>query len=336
MTWTPNRDHIVLDSLHDPANPGDLCTLSGGNFRFISATDIGYVTNSSSTDPIDGSSTIGRVNLADRRPHVVTTMQGDVMDFAWSPDGSNVAYLLYTAAPGLGSGDANQLWLKEGDSAPRPLTPLIPLFGRGGSISDEIMVRFSHDGKYLLMVDTYVDGPTPASLDQVHFQVREMPAGNLIWTPPGALVAGDKIGSSFHTMAAWSRTTDRLYYRDAAGVHSWDPPTTDATVASGLSWFSPSVSPDDRFVAYTLNPDTQPHVEVRDLVSNRVRVLSGIREALFFISSSVLLQGVYEPSNQQGLGTLPYAQTGSVVFDLTTGVETALPAVISPIDYWPH
>jgi hypothetical protein len=52
ITWSPNRDHIYYESLHDPVNPGLICTLGGGTFRIISPTDIGYVTNSSSNDPI--------------------------------------------------------------------------------------------------------------------------------------------------------------------------------------------------------------------------------------------------------------------------------------------
>jgi hypothetical protein len=334
---TPARQQLVLESLHDPAHPTTLCTIDGAyNVRFISGTEIGYVTNSSLNNPIEGTSAIMRMSLTDLKPVAVASVQGEVMDLAWSPDGSSVAYLVYTYAPGLGSGDANQLWQKTGNAPPRALTPLIPLFGRGGSISDQILVRFSPDGKYLLMVDTYVDGPAPVSPDQAHFQVRAMPVGNLVWVPPTALGSGDKIGFSFVTMAAWARTADRLYYRDLAGVHTWDPPSTVGTMAGGLAWFSPSVSPDDRFVAYTVNLDTQPHVEVRDLVSNALRVLPGIRAAPFFVSSGTLLEGAYAPSNQQGPGTLPYAQTGSVVFNLGTNVETPIPVVINPIDIWPR
>jgi hypothetical protein len=333
ITSSPNEAKVSLRSFHDPAHPTTLCALSGGGFRFISNTEIGYATRSSPNDPITGTSTIGRMSLTDLKPVVVTVVQGDVMDFAWSPDGASVAYLLYTAAPGLGSGEANQLWLKSGNDPPRTLTPLIPLFGRDGSMSDQISVRFSNDGKYLSMVDTYDYYPTPASADQAHFQVRAMPAGNLVWVPPGALVAGDKISSPFHTMAAWSRTTDRLYYRDAAGVHTWDPPATVGTLVGGLAWFSPSVSPDDRYVAYAVSIDTQPHVEVRDLVSSTVRVVPGTRAAPFFVSDTRLLVGAYEPSAQS---ILPFTQTGSVVIDLTTGVETPIPVVSNVIDYWPH
>lgn len=336
ISLTPAGQKHELMSLHDPAHPTSLCTIDGAsNVKLISRTEIGFVSNPSLNNPIENTSLIQRMNLADLSPVAVVAVQGMVMDMAWSPDGSSVAYLVYTVAPGLGSGDANQLWLKTANAPPRPLTPLIPLFGRGGSISDQIMVRFSHDGKYLLMVDTYVNGPAPASPDLAYFQVRAMPAGNLVWVPPTALVTGSKV-SSFVTMASWAGTAVRLYYRDSAGVHTWDPPATVQTITGMKDWFSPSVSPDDRFVAYTMNLDTQPQAEVLDLLSNTVRFLPGIRAASFFISSTTLLEGVYGPSNEQGLGTLPYKQIGSALFDLTTNVETPMSVLINPADYWPR
>jgi hypothetical protein len=323
-------------SLHDPVHPTHLCTIDGAsNVKFISRTEIGFVTNPSLNNPMESTSLIQRMNLTDLNPVAVVAVQGMVMDMAWSPDGASVAYLVYTYAPGLGSGDANQLWLKTGNAPPRALTPLIPLFGRGGSISDQILVRFSHDGKYLVMVDTFVNGPAPASLDLAHFQVRAMPAGNLVWVPPAALGSGTKI-SSFVTMAAWAGTADRLYYRDSAGVHSWEPPATVQSVTGLKDWFSASVSPDDRFVAYTMNLDTQPQAEVFDVISKAVRFLPGTRVASFFVSSTTLLEGVYGPSNEQGLGTLPYKQIGSALFDLNTNLETPVSVLINPVDFWPR
>ena len=335
LTWAPGPLQVLLDSFHDPAHPTTLCTLAGAyNVRFISGTEIGYVTLSLN-NLTEGTSVISRMNLADLKPVFVVAVQGYVMDLAWSPDGSSVAYLVQVNAPGLGSGSANQLWLKAGDAEPRAITPLMPLFGRGGSTSDETIVLFSRDGKYLLMVDTFVDGPAPASPDLAHFQVRSMPAGNLLWVPPSALTTGDKIGFSFVTMAAWSRTSDRLYYRDQTGVHTWDPPSSVGTLVAGLSWFSPSVSPDGRFVAYAVNMGDQPHVEVRDLVSNKVQVIPGVRGAPLFVGGSMFFQAEYV-LGQQGPGP-PYVQTGrDFVFDLRTNVETPLPVTVNLTDYWPR
>jgi hypothetical protein len=337
MAMTPDRQKFQVHSFRDPIHPAALCTMSGASFRFISSTEVGYAITTSLWNQTAGArSAIARMSWTDLKPAVVVEAQGDVMDFAWSPDGSSLAYLLYTSASGIGTGAGNQLWLKTGDAPPRALTPLIPLFGRGGSISDQILVRFSRDGKYILMVDTFVGGPVPASPEYAHFQVLAMPAGNTVWVPPTALMAGDKIGYSFVTMAAWSRTADRLYYRDQAGVHTWDPPRTVGTMSAGLTWFSPSVSPDGRFLAYAVNMTDQPHVEVRDLVTNDVRVIRGARGAPFFVTNSQLFVAEYAPSTQQGPGVQAYSQTGrAFVIDLRTIVETTVP-MINPIDYWPR
>jgi hypothetical protein len=340
MAWSSDRQQVVLDTFRDPTHPTTLCGITGGyDFRFISGSEIGYVTNSSSNNPIRGTSVIARMNLTGLKPVPVVAVQGDVMDVAWSSDGSSVAYLLYTDAPGIGSGAANQLWLKVGDAAPRPLTPLIPLFGRGGSVDDQILVRFSPDGKYLVMVDTYVAGAAPSAPDQATFQVHSVPDGGLVWVPPGAL---NPPGSGqFTTMAAWSHHSDRLYYRDQAGVHTWDPPSTVGTIAAGLTWYSPTISADDRLVAYVLSVGEnallgKPYVEIRDLASNTVRDLSGIRAAPWFLSGTLLLEAEYGPNPQQGPGPV-YTQTGSTfVYNLSTNVEMPIPVVINPIDSWPR
>ena len=233
------------------------------------------------------------MNLADLKPVEVVAVQGYVMSIAWNPDGSSVAYLLDTDTPNLGTGAANQLWLKIGSSAPQALTQPIALYGRGGSIDDQILVRFSHDGKYLLMVDTFVVTGPSGSPDQAYVQVRAAD-GSLIFVPPIAVGASSK---GWVTMATWSRQSDRLYSRDPAGVHTWDPPSSQGTMAAGLNWFSPSISPDDRSVAYVVslgyNDAEQPHVEVRDLGSNAVTVIAGVRGAPFFISDSMLLEDEY-------------------------------------------
>jgi hypothetical protein len=341
LTWTPDQPQppLLLNSLRDPAHPITLCTIQGTyGVRFISATEIGYVTNASLNSPAEGRSVIMRMSLTDLKPVAVDSVEGQVMDMAWSPDGSSVAYLVDANAPGLGSGSANRLWIKTGTASPRALTPLIPLFGRGGSISDETKVRFSSDGQYQLMVDTYVATGPAASPDQARdmapFQIRSVLDGSFVWAAPSALRAPGKY--QFATMAAWLHQADRLYYRDSAGVQTWDRPSSDGTIYPGLAWYSPSISPDDRLVAYTVDLDAQPHVEVRELATKAFRVIPGIRAAPFFLSSNLLFVAEYAPSTQYGPGVPPYSPNGrAVVIDLRTNVETPVP-MINPIDYWPR
>jgi hypothetical protein len=333
MALTSDRQQFQVLSVRDPIHPALLCTMAGAGFRFISGTEIGYAAGSSLNDPIR--SVIGRIGLSNLTPVAVVEVQGDVMDFEWSPDGSNLAYLLYTAAPGVGSGAANQLWLKTGTSPPRAITPPIPLYGRGGSLDDQIHVHFSNDGKYLLMIDTFVAIGAPASPDMSHLQVHSIPDGNFVWAAPAGPNA--TIGKyTFTTMAAWSRKTDRLYYRDQDGVHTWDPPKTVGTMSATLSWYSPSVSPDGRLIAYAVNMRDQPHVEVRDLATGDVRVIRGTRGSPFFVADSMLYVAEYVPSTQQGPGSQLYEQSSrAFVIDLHTIVETAA-AMLNPIDSWPR
>jgi hypothetical protein len=332
MAMTSDRQKFLIQSFRDPLHPTTLCTMSGANFRLISRTEIGYATTSSQDDPIRGTSVIGRMSLSELKPVAVVEVQGLVMDFAWSPDGSSIAYLVYLDA----AENANQLWLKSGAASARALTPQITFGGRGGSIDDETIVRFSPDGKYLLMADTYLKGAAPSTPEHAQFQVRAMPAGDLVWVPPTALTSGDKIGYSFVTMAVWSRTGHRLYYRDQTGVHAWDPAATVETRAAGLTWYSPSISPDGHSVAYAVNMREQPHVEVRELVSNKVQVIPGVRAEPFFVAPRTLFVAEYAPSTQPGPGVQAYSRTGrALVFDLLTNVETPV-AMVKPIDYWPR
>lgn len=330
MAMTSDYQKVLIESFRNPIQPTTLCTMTGGNFKFISGTEIGYVSISSPNDPIHGTSLVGRISLTDLKPVTVIEVTGHVVEFAWSRDGSSVAYLVYPDAPE----NANQLWLKTGNARPRALTPPITFGGRGGSIDDQILVSFSPDGRYVLVVDTALAGAAPASPDQASVQVHSVPDGNLVFVPPSALTSSGKL-DPFVTMAAWSRQTDRLYYRDQAGVHTWDPPAAEGVLAAGLRWFFPSMSPDGRFVAYAVNMRDQPHVEVRDLGSNKAQVIPGTRGSPFFITANMLFEAEYG-LGQPGPGP-PYGPTGhNFVFDLSTNIETPISGGIVPIDYWPR
>jgi WD40-like Beta Propeller Repeat len=341
MVPSPDGKHTLIQSFADPAHPVTLYSLSltARIVKFISATEIGYTTNSLPDSPNDGVTTIWRMSLKDMRPLSVVRLQGDALDVAWSPDGSNVAFIAYPTVPGLLS--VNRLWLKVGSASPRALTPLIEFGGRGVSSSDEVIVRFSPDGKYLLMVDTFFAGSVPKSTDQEHFQVRSVPDGTLVWVPPGTPTG------SWTTMAVWSHLTDRLYY-NGAGVQTWDALTNVVGTLVGLSWDSPSVSTDDHLVAYgTSGTDGKPHVEVRALLSGSVRVLPGILGRPILLSDEVMIEEHFVVDST-GMGP-PYAPDRYFVLNLSTNKETPLPASFNcvpangspcperrPIEVWPH
>jgi Tol biopolymer transport system component len=313
--------HTLVQSFADPIHPVTRYSLSLTSriVKFISATEIGYTTNSSPQSPISGVTTIWRMSLKDMKPIKVTTLTGDAIDVTWSPDGSNVAFIAYPT--GTGDLSLNQLWLKVGSAPARALTPSIGFGGRGVSFgTDEVSVRFSYDGKFLLMVDTFFAGVRPAG--EAHFQVRSVPDGKLVWVPPGALEG------AWTTMAVWAHSSNRLYYREA-GVQTWDAQTNAiGTLAANVSWSSPTMSLDDRFVAYeTTAANGKPHVEVRDLASGSVRVLPGILGRPTLLSDTVMIEQHFVVDST-GMGP-PYAPDRFFVLNLTTNEETALPATFN-------
>jgi Tol biopolymer transport system component len=318
MTPSPDGKQILVESFADTAHPVTLYSLSiaENNVKFISATEVGYTTNSSTQTPINGVTTIWRMSLKDMRPVSVAKVQGDTQDVAWSPDGSNLAYLVHTEFPS----EANRLWLKVGTAAPRALTPLIPLYGREGISSDEMLVRFSHDGRYLLMVDTVV---SPR-----YFQVWSVPGAKVVWSPP-------EPSTGPLTMAIWAHLSDRLYYQ-GAGVRTWNAATNRVgVVASGLGWSSPYLSPDDRFVAYeSKGPDGKQRVEVRDLVAGSVKALPGILGRPSLLSDTMMIEA-HLTLQTTPLG--PYYAVGRYyVRNLLTNAETLLPTGFATVDIWPH
>jgi Tol biopolymer transport system component len=318
---SPDGKHTLVQNLADPAHPVTLYSLSiePDIVRFISATEIGYATNSL------GVTTIWRMSLKDMKPVSVAKVQGGTRTFTWSPDGTTVAYM---ANPGL--------WLKVGAASPRALTLHLPNPSRGPNSREQRGIDFSPDGKYLLMVDTFAAAGPPESADRAHFQVRSVPDLKFVWVPPAVLKG------AWSTQAVWSHLSDRLYYNDvqgfqplAPGVQTWDPPSTVTALAPDVAWYSPSVSPDDRLVAYAVGIDEgAPHVEVRDLQSGSVRALPGILGAPFFLTNDVMIESHYVP-NTQGIGA-PYWPGPVFVLNLVTNEETPLPAGLRLMDIWPH
>jgi hypothetical protein len=329
MLRTKDNLHTLIEGLANPSKPVTLCSLSAvaESPKFISPTEVGYGISSSTSNPNVSVTAIQRLSLKPgAKPITVASVKGQVLDIAWSPDGSSVAYLAYPDG-------GNQLWLKVGTANPKALTPLIPLYGRDVSADDQTIVRFSPDGQYVVMVDTFVAGPAPTLQKLAYFQVLSVQNGGLVWVPQSALGVAGKYGG-WVTMAAWLHGSDRLFYRDPAGVHTWEPPAAVRTFAAGLLWGAPSISADDRFVAYSVaGTGGKPHIEVRDLTSGAVRVLTGTRGLPVLLSDTLMLESHFV--QRQGPGP-PYFPTGMFVLNLSTNIEASVASVLTTEDTWPH
>jgi hypothetical protein len=152
----------------------------------------------------------------------------------------------------------------------------------------------------------------------------------LVWVPPSAL----KGPAYFTSMTAWSHLSDRLYFDDGLErISKWDPPATIGTLAANSHWYAPSISPDDRLVAYEASvSDGKPHVAIRDLVSGTIRMLSGNLGRPTLLSDQWLIEShmVYTASP---LGA--YWWPGSYhLLNLLSNVETALPKDFAMDDVW--
>jgi hypothetical protein len=251
---TPTASEIFL---YDSASstPQQLVALGAGappEARFVSPQKIAYVDNSS------GPAKIISVELGTRAKSTEVTANGYVPAFAFSHDGSMLAYLLHDTS---GSGRPS-LHVRRGGQDTTMSLNAIP--GRGIGRDDEVRLEYAPDDKYLLMVDTFVGNQAQAP-ETGQFLVLRSADNTVAFVPPSGI-------SSNATMATWARHKDRLYYRDAVGVRTWDAGTTSVgTLATALHWYDPAAAADDHALAFTeIDSSSVPHARLYDLQSNQV------------------------------------------------------------------
>jgi Tol biopolymer transport system component len=268
--------------------------------KFYSATEISYETPHDYT-----SGRLLRTDLITQATQTFATAQtGNIDAWDWSPDGKTLAYFA-----------EGQLWLKVGNQAAASIASYKSQPGRGGGWADEIAIRFSPSGKYFVAVHTVTIPLT--------FEIRRASDGGLVWSSSSANFGA----AGFATMGIWSRQVDQLLFRDGTSVREWHPSGTITTLVPGLKWISPSISPDGQKVAYTVLDPTTFHlrVELLDLQTLRVRLLSSDRWNAMFASNDLLLYG---------RAGVQIPDRGTLAYDLNTGVETKLPFDIL-LDVWP-
>ena len=298
--------------LYDSASsaPQLLVSLGAGpspEARFISAQKIAYI--DASNQP---ASRIVSLDLSSKASSTEVTANGYIPAFAYSHDGSLLAYLVHDQA-----GKPTLHVRRGGQEATLSLNP-IP--GRGVGRDDEVRLEYAPDDKYLLMVDTFVGNQGQAP-DTGQFLVLRAADNTVAFVPPAGV-------SSNATMATWARHADRLYYRDAVGVRSWDAGATSVgTLATALHWYDPATSFDDRSLAFT-DIDTQsvPHVRLLDLQSGRsTPTATAARSHPIFITTNLLWYLEEQPCQSECLGG-PSQPSGKVLtYALDSKTERALP-----------
>jgi hypothetical protein len=300
--------------LYDSASstPQELVAVGAGappEARFVAAQKIAYLDSSS----VPGSTKIMTLELGTHATTTEATVNGYVPAFAYSHDGAALAYLLHDPT----SGGAALHVRRAGQDFTYKLNTIL---GRGVGRDDELRLEYAPDDKYLLMVDTFVGNQGQAP-ETGQFLVLRAGDNTVAFLPPSGVSANA-------TMATWARRTDRLYYRDQVGVRTWDAGVTSVgTLATGLHWYDPAPSADDRWLGFTdIDSQFVPRVRLYDLQSNqKVATVAAARSHPIFVTPDTLWYLEEQPCQSECLGG-PSQVSGKVLaYSLTSKSETALP-----------
>ena len=300
--------------LYDSASsaPQELVSVGAGSApeaHFVSAQKIAYI----DAKP-QGPTRIMSFDLSTRASTVEVSVTGNsnIPAFAYSHVGSSLAYLVHDP-----SGKAS-LHVRRGGQETTLNLNAIP--GRGVGRDDELRLEYSADDKYLLMVDTFVGNQAQAP-QTGQFLVLRAGDNTVAFLPPSGVSANA-------TMATWAAHGDRLYYRDAIGVRTWDAGVTSVgTLASGLHWYDPAASSDDHWLAFAdIDARSAPHVRLYDLQTNHVvPTVTAARSHPILITADALWYLEEQPCQSECLGG-PFQPSGKVLaYSLTSKSETALP-----------
>jgi hypothetical protein len=170
------------------------------------------------------------------------------------------------------------------------------------------------------MVDTFVGNQGQAP-ETGQFLVLRTGDLSVAFVPPSGV-------SSNATMATWARQTNRLYYRDAVGVRSWDADVHSVgTLASALHWYDPAASPDDRWLAFTdIDSGFVPRVKLYDLRGQQTAgTVTAPRSHPIFVTADTIWYLEEQVCTSECLGG-PSQPSGKVLaYDMKSRSETALP-----------
>ena len=312
----PDRRDVILCDIRDIAHPRSLQALLGSTSQtFLGQNLIGYIAlkgggPSSTADQV--TSVLTTLDLTTGQTAELASSKGIALAGSWSADGSSAAY--FTDAGGV-----HHYWLKRGSAAPVEFSTPAQVLGRGGIPDDESLVAFSPDGKYVVVVDTAVN----------RLQAFRTSDAAQVYAAPSGGAGG------FRTMAVWTHTGGRFYFRNNSGVYQWDASSGISSFINGLKWSTPSLTADDRFVAYAVGTTSTPHVETRELSSGVVTALAPWRDQPVFVAETTLLVWEEAPCNTC-MG--PYNWTGkTLIVHTDTRAESDLGIAgwrFGP--FWPH
>lgn len=302
-------NQFVVRDITDIAHPKTVSTLQPiPQPRFVSATELSYVDQSNLIRmPLTGSPKTTAAETSD-----------GVGYYAWSPDGSTLAYL-------TSSGSSMSLHrLKAGQDQVLGTLPLVPAVGCEsvancfGADTWDVQVSYSPDSAYISFVESI------ASVSVFR-----------IWaTSDGKLVKSSDSLSPF--MSAWSDSS--LYFRDGKGVEVWRSGAV-STFLPGVAWIRPKASPGGGQIVYaTRDAQRWSHTFVVDAATGHVRDLGKAHaDPVFLTSRYVWYRAERACVAADGCGTrVAGVPSGKAyIYDLQDGTETES-IITSVADGWPH
>jgi hypothetical protein len=328
-----NQRRVVLCEAADPTHPRELKPLEDPgvtNVQFLSEDIIGLtiIGNASGTaEPGDETTTLKTLSLKTGSmlglSGQIAVTPGVAWAAGWSHDGTMAAYVTDTQGGPGSSGPVHHFWFHAGaGSATELVVPPATAGGRDGIEGDETLVAFSPDDRYVALVDTAV----------YRLQIFKTSDQSIVYTAPSGGVGG------LRTQGAWMQRSDRFYFRNNTGVYFWDPASGISTYAPNLHWQTPSFSPDDHWLAFTVwDASGVPRVEA-DGLGTGIGAVQGPpnRVTIGFATSSLLLENETQPC--QGMCQLPFSVAGPVLawqVGKSTSEQPVTPAGWRPVGYWP-
>jgi Tol biopolymer transport system component len=294
----------------DLSKPITRCVLKGGGsyFRFVDATHISYI--------VTDDSGLGALYLVDLNHSItslvrVWTNEGSLYwVYAWSPDGKTLSY--------LSSNGEKVAWRMLSAGGDVLVNDLGSVPGRGvDPNSDDAMIGFSADGKYVALEQTFVGA---------HIQVVRLADRKVVYSRTDG------------SMAAWGRTGESLYFRTSAGVEAWDTTTgSRVVIPQGIRWIHPWPSPDGSRIAYVAADFKGNHFPGYVDLSNdqAIRVSSLPRAGAAFLTGRWMwYAGESVCRSQCGLGE-PKLTGQTYLYDVIARRESS--SIITALfDSWPH
>jgi hypothetical protein len=305
---------MVLRDYANPTNPRTVCTIAGGYGLVMQLIDARHVV-------IGGSDTsLAVVDLPEVRYHwfrLPSKLDVQSATFvAISPRLDEIAWLSSNMD---GTVRAVHLTTASGD---RAVATLRPAGGRCGSPEDSNQGAYARSGSTLYILDQ------PIAPDNTLLVLQASRAALSLVPPTGGWPSGAAPG-----MAVWSPTSDTLFYRQGGDVWKWTTAGGAQVYLPGVSWFSPTITPDGAHLAYAVQrPDGLHDIYLVDLAGagRPQRIGGGARSGPVFLNNTQLWYLTESPGGCAGEGTRPKR----LIYNLSDSSEAA--SIIDAVLYvWP-